>query len=229
MIPKTIIHLLSGGLDSVTMLYDLHGKGERVHALMFDYGQKHVQELQCAKLHCHRLNVLFTVSEIPQLHGSELTDGKGGVVVPNRNCILLSLAVNLAVSAGADTVTYACNADDESVFPDCRMAFLQSFNNMLRTQEVHVEVCAPYIDKPKWWIAGLAREMGIPIHETWSCYRGGAKPCGECAACKKLEAATACRECQGTGWVEIVRINPDVPRHVPCTECCKIGALVGET
>lgn len=115
MLPKTIIHLLSGGLDSVTMLYDLHGKGERVHALLFDYGQKHVQELTWAKHHCQRLGIMFTTIDLPALRGSELTDGTGGVVVPNRNCILLSLAVNLAISAGADTVTYACNADDESL------------------------------------------------------------------------------------------------------------------
>lgn len=191
MIPKTIIHLLSGGLDSVAMLYDLHGNGERVHALLFDYGQKHVQELVWASHHCIRLGILYTTVELPQLSGSELTDGNGSIIVPNRNCILLAIAVNLAISAGADTVTYACNADDEAVFPDCRLAFIQAFNNMLRAQQVHVEVCAPYIDKPKWWIAGLAREMGVPIHETWSCYRGGAQPCGECPACLKRNEALA--------------------------------------
>lgn len=191
MIPKTIIHLLSGGLDSVTMLYDLHGNGERVHALLFNYGQQHVQELLWAKHHCHRLGVLFTVSDIPQLHGSELTDGEGTIVVPNRNCILLSLAVNLAVSTGADAVTYACNADDEAMFPDCRMAFVRAFNEMLRASEIKVEILAPFIDKPKWWIVGLARVLGVPIHETWSCYRGGAQPCGECPACKQREKALA--------------------------------------
>lgn len=191
MIPKTIIHLLSGGLDSVTMLYDMHGKGERVHALLFDYGQKHVQELQWAKHHCHRLKIIYTTSDIPQLHGSELTDGKGGVVVPNRNCIMLSLAVNLAVSAGARTVTYACNADDEAVFPDCRIAFVRAFNEMLQSQEIPVKIQAPYINKSKRWIAKRARELDIPIHETWSCYRGGQKPCGACPACLKLNEALA--------------------------------------
>lgn len=189
MIPKTIVHLLSGGFDSVVMLYDLHTQGHKVHCVLFDYKQRHVQELLWAKHHCHRLDVMFTTMEIPQLKGSELTDDKGGVVVPNRNCILLALAVNVAVSAGADTVTYACNKDDESLFPDCRTAFIQLFNTMLTTQKVNVEVCAPYIDKKKWEIMDLGRQLGVNFDETWSCYRGGDKPCGRCHACLVREEA----------------------------------------
>ena len=73
MIPKTIIHLLSGGLDSVTMLYDLKAQGHSIHCVLFDYKQKHVQELTFAKGHCHRLGVLFTTIELPALGG--LTEG----------------------------------------------------------------------------------------------------------------------------------------------------------
>lgn len=183
--PKTIIHLLSGGLDSVTMLYDLKQQGHSVHCLLFDYKQRHVQELTFAKGHCHRLGVLYTTMELPLLGG--LNDESW--IVPNRNCILLALAVNLAVQAKADTVTIGCNKDDEAAFPDCRMAFLQLFNTLLKTAEVNVEVCAPYVDWPKWKIADLSKQLGVPVHEIWTCYRGGAKPCGECPACKKLEAA----------------------------------------
>jgi 7-cyano-7-deazaguanine synthase len=189
MIPKTIILLCSGGLDSVTGLYDLKNQGHFVSCIGIDYGQRHIQELECARYHCHRLGVVFTRITIEPLKGSTITDGTGGVVVPNRNAVFLSIAVNIAVSAGADTVVYCCNKDDESMFPDCRMAFVQTFNNMLRTAEINVEVCAPYIDKLKWWIAGLARELGVEVNQTWSCYRGGAAPCGECEACKKREAA----------------------------------------
>jgi len=186
MIPKTIIHLLSGGLDSVTMLYDLKQQGHNVHALLFDYKQRHVQELTFAKGHCDRLGVLFTTIELPSLGG--LTDNTHWIV-PNRNCILLSLAVNLAVEAKAETVTIGCNKDDELGFPDCRMAFIQLFNAMLLTSEINVEVCAPYLEYPKWKIADLSKQFGVPSHEIWTCYRGGAKPCGECPACLKLEAA----------------------------------------
>ena len=156
MIPKTIVHLLSGGLDSVTMLYDLHGDGCKVHCLLVDYKQPHVQELAFAKGHCHRLGVLFTTEVIPQLGG--LTDADW--IVPNRNAILLGLACNLAVRSKAEIVTIGCNADDEAAFPDCRMAFIQAFNTMLTVSQVPVEVCAPYLDWPKWKIGGLAREIG---------------------------------------------------------------------
>jgi len=186
MIPKTIIHLLSGGLDSVTMLYDLQQQGHNIHCLMFDYKQRHIQELKFARGHCHRLDVLYTTIELPELGGlKEETHW----IVPGRNCIFLSLAVNLAVRAQADTVTIGCNKDDEAGFPDCRMAFLQLFNTMLITSGINIEVCAPYLDWPKWKIAGHAREMGVPSSEIWTCYKGGEKPCGECPACKKLNDA----------------------------------------
>lgn len=185
MIPKTIIHLLSGGIDSTVMLYDLHGQGHKVHCVLFDYKQKHVQELVWARHHCHRLRVQFTTIELPQLRGSELTDGTGGVVVPNRNAILLSLAVNLAVAAGAEEVTFAANKDDEEAFPDCRTGFIRMFNGMLQASCWNVRVCAPYIDRSKVWIVGLGRELGVPFDETWSCYRGGKQACGQCSACRK--------------------------------------------
>jgi len=188
---KHIIHLLSGGLDSVVMLYDLHGQGCAIHCALFDYKQRHIQELNWAKHHCHRLGLMFTTIELPQLSGSELTDGKGGVVVPNRNAIMLSHAVNLAVSAKAESITIACNKDDEAVFPDCRMAFIQTFNNMLTTAEIPVEVCAPYINRSKEWIVALGQELGVRFTETWSCYAGGIQPCGVCEACKKRNAVLA--------------------------------------
>lgn len=185
MIPKSIIHLLSGGLDSVTMLYDLHNQQHSIHCLLVNYRQTHSKELWFAEHHCKRLAIPFTVIDLPPLGG--LTDENW--IVPNRNCILLSLAVNLAVQAKADTVTIGCNKDDESAFPDCRMAFIQLFNTMLTTAEISVEVCAPYIDKMKWEIADLARQLAVPTDEIWTCYLGGDEPCGLCPACKKLEAA----------------------------------------
>lgn len=196
MIPKYIVTLLSGGLDSVVLAHHLVNEGHKVHACIVRYGQQHVQEVEFARYHASRLNILYTVLDLPQLSGSTLTDGKGTVVVPNRNAILISHAVNLAVAAGADTVTYGCNADDEAMFPDCRRAFVQAYNIMLMNSEIHVEVCAPFMDKHKWWIAGLGREMGVELNQTWSCYRGGKEPCGECEACLKRNAALDISSCK---------------------------------
>lgn len=189
MIPKTIMHLLSGGMDSVVMLYDLLDQGHNVHCVLFDYKQRHAKELDFAKWHCKWRKVLYTLIELPQLRGSELTDGSGGVIVPNRNAILLSVAVNLAIAAKADSVTFAANADDESSFPDCRRAFVDAMNASVKAAGYDVEICAPYLDWPKWKIGAKAQTMRVPLTETWSCYRGGEKPCGECPACLKREAA----------------------------------------
>lgn len=190
-VSRYIVLILSGGLDSVVLLYDLVSQGFKVYCVLFDYGQRHVQELEWAKLHCHRLRVLYTTITLPQLKGSKLTDGSGGVIVPNRNAIFLSHAVNVAVCAKAESVMFAANKDDEAIFPDCRMAFVQAFNVLLLAAEIPVEVCAPYFDKPKAWIVGLGRELGVDFNETWSCYRGGLQPCGECEACKKRQEAMA--------------------------------------
>lgn len=189
MIPKTIIHLLSGGLDSTILLYDLHTQGHKVHCALFDYGQRHVQELDFAKYHCRRLGAMFSTISIPQLRGSELTDGNGTWVVPARNQVLLSLAVNLALHEGADTITFACNKDDETAFADCTMAFVQAFNMLLMVQQIHVEIIAPYQNKMKWEISDLGRQLGVDMAQTWSCYRGGSEPCGKCEACRKRKEA----------------------------------------
>lgn len=188
---KNIVHLLSGGVDSTVMLHELVGEGNQVHVVMFDYKQRHVQELTFAKYHCKLLGVPFKTIEIPQLSGSELTDGRAGVVVPNRNAILLSIAVNTALSLGCELVTYACNSTDTAIFPDCRPEFVAAFNAMLKAQEISVQVATPYIDKAKWWIVGKGRDMGVDLNQTWSCYKGGMIPCGECLACTTRKEAGA--------------------------------------
>lgn len=183
--PKSIIHLLSGGLDSVTMLYDLKAQGHSVHCLLFHYKQSHVKELDFAVYHANRLGVLWTMVELPPLGG--LT--KENWIVPNRNAIFLSLAVNYAIKAKADTVTIGCNKDDADYFPDCRNRFLDAMNAAVIAAEYSVEICAPYLNRPKWWIVGMAQDMRIPMRQLWTCYHGSEKPCGECPACRKLQEA----------------------------------------
>lgn len=184
---KTIVHLLSGGLDSVTMLHDLKQQGHSVYCVLFDYKQRHSQELTFAKHHCHRLRVLFRTLEIPALAG--LTEDNW--IVPNRNAVMLSLAVNVAIQVGADTVTIGCNAGDAQNFPDCRSEFIEAMNKAVQSAGYKVEICAPYLDRSKAWIARMASDLRIRSDEIWTCYKGGSKPCGECPACKKLSEAMA--------------------------------------
>lgn len=185
MIPKTIVHLLSGGLDSVTLLYDLKQQGHSIHCVLFDYKQQHVQELNFAKGHCHRLGVLYTTIELPALGG--LTDESW--VVPFRNPIMLSLAANVGIRAKAEEITIACNRDDAEQFPDCRQEVLSAMNQVLKLSGYKAQIAAPFLAWPKWKIGDLARELGVDTSQIWTCYRGGSKPCGECPACKKLEGA----------------------------------------
>lgn len=189
---EPIVHLFSGGLDSAVMLFDLLKQGHPVHCALFDYGQAHAEsELKIAQWFCKLEGVKFTRLKIPAIRGSTLTDGTGSKVVPNRNAILLSLAISLAVNAKAIRVTYACNKDDAADFPDCRRAFVDAINAASKAAETGVEVCAPYIDLTKREIFFIGKKLGVPMSETWSCYAGGKEPCGECDACKKRAEAMA--------------------------------------
>ncbi len=186
---KSIIHLLSGGLDSVVMLYDLVDQGHLVHCVLFRYGQNHEQELTFAKGHCRRLGLTFTTIDLPRLRGSSLTGDSGSVVVPNRNAIMLSVAVNIACAANAECVTFASNLDDAAGFPDCRPEFVSAFNAAVKAAQINVEVCAPYNAISKREIVQIGRRLNVPIWDTWSCYQGGSDPCGTCSACEKRAKA----------------------------------------
>lgn len=187
MILKYVILLLSGGLDSVMLLYDLCLQRVHLHCLMFDYGQHHIKELQFAKAHCQNLGVLYTEIELHRIRGlfkrSALTDGKGSVIVPNRNAVFLHISAGIAASEGVETVCYACNADDQKDFPDCRPEFIAAMNSTLKAAEIKVEITAPYIDMTKKQIVERARKHNWPYHDTLSCYEG--TECGKCDACKK--------------------------------------------
>jgi 7-cyano-7-deazaguanine synthase len=184
-IDRHLVHLLSGGLDSVTMLYDLRANGCRVHALLVDYGQPHLKELEMARFHADRLSVIHSTVKLPNLGG--LTEGDW--IVPNRNMILLSLAINRAVIAGADTVTIGCNADDADAFPDCRAYFIANMKVATRGAGLKVEVCAPYLDMEKHQILKKSKTLGIDLSKIWTCYKGGTEPCRDCPACVKLTKA----------------------------------------
>lgn len=195
MIPKPIILLLSGGLDSVALAYELQRQGCSIHALLFDYGQTHVNELIYAKSHCNKLGMKWTVIELHRIKGlfshSALTDGKGDVIVPNRNSIFVHIAASIAISAGAESIAIGCNKDDQTEFPDCTWDWLEAMNATLKASKIPVEVCAPYIGLTKRQIVGRARELGLDTGTVWWCYKGGLKPCGKCLACRKMRAACA--------------------------------------
>lgn len=188
---KTIV-LLSGGVDSAFALARNDGP---VEALTVDYGQRHRREIDAAAAIADHYKVRHVVVEVdPRLFRSSLThigDVPDGVAeqpdstyVPARNTVLLSLAAARAESIGARWVVIGANADDASAYPDCRREYIEAFRDVLiRGTVEHVWVDAPLLGMTKQQILTEAEKIGVPLHLTWSCYRGGEQPCGRCGAC----------------------------------------------
>lgn len=197
---KTVV-LLSGGMDSTTLLHHLIKYGHEVAAISFFYGQKHNKELSFAKKTCKKLGVehkLIDISVLDELisnsaltgdepvpHGHYEDENMKSTVVPNRNMILLSMAAGWAVNKGFNNVAYAAHSGDHSIYPDCRPEFFDAVDeavNLGNYGDLHV--IAPFININKNDIALLGMQLGIDFDkETWTCYEGGAEPCGKCGAC----------------------------------------------
>jgi 7-cyano-7-deazaguanine synthase len=196
------IHLLSGGLDSTVLLYDLLDQGHKSHCILYDYGQRHIKELGFAEATCAKLGVTYDKIVLPPqlFERSALTAGAESLVgqptiVPNRNMVLISMAASYALSHGCTAVSCAINSDDAEVYPDCRAEFIKHLNFALRCCHTRrMEVHVPYIVRTKAKVVEIGRRLNVPLGETWSCYAGGDEPCGQCGACQvRLKAiADAC-------------------------------------
>lgn len=200
--------LLSGGLDSTTLLYWVVNEGYEPHVLSFDYGQRHKKELGFAKKTCEKLGAEHKTIDITSMHellsGSALIDegikvpeehysheSQKATIVPNRNAIMLNIAIGYAVSLGADRVFYAAHYNDREIYPDCRAEFINSQNETakLANDTPELEIIAPFVGKTKADIVKIAGELGVPFEDTWSCYKGGRKHCGVCGTCReRIEA-----------------------------------------
>lgn len=201
-----VVVIFSGGMDSFTVLNRAIKDGKNVFALTFDYGQRHVKEIECAKKICQQLNVEHKVIDISAINqllaGSSLTDdidipeghyeadNMKSTVVPNRNMILLSLAVGYAVSVKASQVYYGAHSGDHAIYPDCRPEFVMKMNDVCQIANYDaVEIFSPYLTVSKTAILTDGLSMGLDYSDTWTCYNGREKACGKCGACQeRLEA-----------------------------------------
>lgn len=207
------ILLFSGGLDSTTLLWKLKPD---VKCLLFNYGQRHVKELQSARRICDVANVTFktvdlgislgiddhvSVSDLmvsgsqtssdPVPEGHYTDESMKKTVVPNRNMIMLAIATGWAVSTGAKEVYWACHAGDHSIYPDCRPEFYCALREAIHVgnQWSPIHLQAPFIYNTKAEIVNQGLALGVPYELTWSCYKGNDKPCGKCGTCvERLEA-----------------------------------------
>ncbi|MFB7669498.1 7-cyano-7-deazaguanine synthase QueC [Kitasatospora sp. NPDC056138] len=209
--PRHAIVIASGGLDSTTLAYWLADRGSKLTLLSFDYGQRHRKELQYAERIASRLDARHEIVDLSGLGrlltGSALTDpgvqvpdghytaaSMRSTVVPNRNTIMLSVAVAVAVSSGADAVAFGAHSGDHAIYPDCRTSFFDQFAAATKAANEGFlaegfELLAPFTDLAKADIVEIGRQVGVPFEDTWSCYKGGEKHCGTCGTCtERIEA-----------------------------------------
>jgi 7-cyano-7-deazaguanine synthase len=210
---RAAVVLLSGGMDSATLLAQVRGDRPRarLHALSFHYGQRHARELQAAAWQAaryraeHRAVDLSCYGDLVEA-GSVLVGARGEVpdlravpeaqrdqpptYVPHRNLVLLSLAAGYAEAAGAAEVFYGAQAQDEYGYWDCTADFAQRLNTVLAlNRRQPVRVLAPFVELRKAEVLKIGLALGVDYGHTWTCYRGGADPCGRCPSCTERAAA----------------------------------------
>jgi 7-cyano-7-deazaguanine synthase len=204
---KTIV-ICSGGLDSVSLAHMVAEEHELTRLVSFDYGQRHVKELDFAAACARRLGVPHDVIDMrgigASLTGSALTDDVDVpdghyaeetmkvTVVPNRNAIMLSIAFGIAAAQQADAVATAVHGGDHFIYPDCRPGFTQAFETMQRHAlegYADVRLYTPFVQRSKADIVTEGARHGTPFAETWSCYKGGEKHCGRCGTCVERREA----------------------------------------
>ena len=208
---STAIALLSGGLDSATAAALAIEAGDRVIGLSFDYGQRHSRELEAAAAVAAALGLAehHTIAvNLAAWGGSSLTDASqvipsGGVeagvipstYVPSRNTVFIAIGLSLAEARGAGRLVLGVNAVDYSGYPDCRPDYLDAFQTLADLaskagREGHgTRLWAPLVRWSKTRIVQEALRLNVPIASTWSCYSGGATPCGLCDSCRIRDAA----------------------------------------
>lgn len=204
---KNSVIIVSGGMDSITLLYD--HKDEIALGISFDYGSNHnAREIPFAKMHCERLGIKHITINLDFMHQyfkSSLLDGAEAIpegryaddnmkstVVPFRNGIMLSIAIGIAESNNLDQVFIANHGGDHTIYPDCRPEFINAIDAAATAGTYNnVKVVAPYTKITKSDIARIGKKLGIDYTETWSCYKGGEVHCGKCGTCVERKEALA--------------------------------------
>ena len=212
---KAVI-LLSGGLDSSTVLYQAKANGCECYAISFDYQQRHRRELEAAKAIAHCVGVVahqLVSFDLSQWGGSALTDDKINLpqersvsdmaqnipvtYVPARNTIFLSFALAYAETLSAERIYIGVNALDYSGYPDCRPDYIQAMQEVFRLgtkqgrEGQAIQIVAPLIHLKKTEIIQMGNQLRVPWEKTWSCYAGGDLACRVCDSCQLRLAAFA--------------------------------------
>lgn len=204
---KKAVVLLSGGIDSTTVLHSALMQEYECRTITFRYGQKHIDEVACAKAIAARYKVpnivvevgigtlgksaLTTEEPVPHYNSSDDMDGIDSTYVPGRNTVFLSLAMAYAETVGAHSIWIGANAQDYEGYPDCRPDFFEAFERMANLATAAsvfgepLSIYAPLLGWNKEEIISWGMQYGVDYSETLSCYQPGylGNPCGKCGAC----------------------------------------------
>jgi 7-cyano-7-deazaguanine synthase len=210
MVNKRAILLLSGGIDSTTLLAKLSNENYKVVAISFNYGQKHRIELDYAKINAEKYGVkkhhiieldkiLFNSSalvnceiNIATYEINELPEGQVNTYVPFRNLLFISSALSLAETMKINEVYLAFNSDDNANFWYCRTDFVEKIN-AIATSNTSIQIKTPFINFSKAEVVKLARQFNVDLNNTITCYQPNeATECGVCLSCvTKINALEA--------------------------------------
>ena len=208
---SNIIVLVSGGMDSATLLWLAKKEFEEVYAISFDYGQKHKIELdfakELAKLAGVKKHFIVEIPHLKGIEGSALTDEKIEVpsedypnqppitTVPMRNLNFLSIAASFCDVYEIENIGIGIHSID-SPYPDCRAEFASAAEAVINASSVmvakkknRIRVYTPFLGMTKTDVLKLGLELKVPYEKTYSCYKGTMPPCGECATCRQRQEA----------------------------------------
>ncbi|GLF98812.1 7-cyano-7-deazaguanine synthase QueC [Streptomyces yaizuensis] len=207
--PFRVVVVLSGGMDSTTLMAHYAALGSDLVAVTVDYGRRHRREIESAArvarhfgarhlvVDLHGLGQHFRGSALTD-HGVEVFDGHGAeesmrsTVVPNRNAVLANVAVSVAVAERAATVALAMHTGDRTVYPDCRPAFVSALADLVAVANEGFptpRVEAPFLTWSKADVATHGTRLGAPLEISWSCYKGASRHCGTCGTCYERREA----------------------------------------
>ncbi len=197
-----IVQIISGGMDSVTLLYHLKNEGHEVSTLSFNYGQKHNKELGYVAYHTNKLNVHHKIVDLTAITDLLSKDSvlinkdikvptghyenpiMKSTIVPNRNMMMLSVAGCWALSLKYDTLAFGAHFGDNAIYPDCRESFIKSMEKSFELCDWHkLKLITPFKNMLKEDIAKIGGKLNLDYSKTWTCYRGEEIQCGECATC----------------------------------------------
>lgn len=204
---KDCILILSGGMDSTTMLYEY--RDDIALAVSFHYGSNHNdKEIPFARYHCEKLgikHITIPLAFMKQYFRSSLLEGSEAIpegnyddenmkstVVPFRNGIMLAIVAGLAETYGLKHVMMANHGGDHTIYPDCRPAFVEAMSAAIAAGTYEgITLKTPYTNITKGEIARKGKALGIDYTQTWSCYKGGEVHCGKCGTCRERKEALA--------------------------------------